>query len=175
MDKLILAVATAVYSDMIADYRGEFPAEGAGVTAVPGQIPGLDRFEEFGSTEEWLGYCEKMRGKISWFLTLRESDGKMIGAVCLRHSLEYDDDDEEFRSHIGYSVRPSERGKGYAKEQLRLCLEKARKLGLGRVRLICLDTNLGSSAVIRANGGVYVDTIYGEESGLSVERYDIVL
>lgn len=90
-----------------------------------------------------------------------------------RHKLEYDDDDIEFASNFGYSIRPSERGKGYAKEQLRLGLQKAIAFGLDKVRIVCRDINIGSNKTILANGGIYVDTIHGEESGLNVNRYEI--
>ena len=50
---------------------------------------------------------------------------------------------------------------------------KAREMGIGTVRLVCCDRNTGSIRTILANGGVYVDSVYGEESGLTVNRYDI--
>ncbi|MDE7292180.1 MAG: GNAT family N-acetyltransferase [Treponemataceae bacterium] len=108
-------------------------------------------------------------------MSVRESDGKIVGFVIFRHKLEYDDDDEEFASNFGYSVRTSERGKGYAKEQLRLGLQKAKKFGLRKVRIVCRDINIGSNKTILANGGIYVDTIRGMESGLAINRYDIRL
>ncbi|MBD5394032.1 MAG: GNAT family N-acetyltransferase [Lachnospiraceae bacterium] len=106
-------------------------------------------------------------------MSIRENDSKIIGFIVFRHKLEYDDDDEEFASNFGYSVRPSERGKGYAKEQLRLGLQKAKAFGLNQVRIVCRDINIGSNKTILANGGIYVDTIHGEESGLNINRYDI--
>ena len=116
-----------------------------------------------------------MSGKISWYISVRKSDNRIVGALILRHSLEYDDDDPDFCSHIGYSVRPSERLKGDAKEQLRLGLEKAKEAGLQNVRLICRDINTGSVRTILANGGRYIDSLYGEESGMTIDRYDISL
>ncbi|MBO4887368.1 MAG: GNAT family N-acetyltransferase [Firmicutes bacterium] len=173
MSELELVEVSEKYLQQIEDYCAEFPADRMQVTAVPDQIPGLQGLEEFESVPEWLRYTKKMTGKISWYLSVRREDGKVIGAVCLRHKLEYDDDDPEFASHIGYSVRPSERRKGYAKEQLRLALKKAKELGIDPVRLICRDINIGSVRTIEACGGVYLDSLYGEESGLTINRYDI--
>lgn len=175
MTGLVLVSPTLADAQKIEEYRAEFSSGWTRVTADPDRIPGLDGLESYASAAEWLRYCDAMRGKISWFMTVRESDGKPVGFLCLRHQLEYDDDDPDFRSHIGYSIRPSERGKGYAKEQLRLGLEKAREAGLTQVRLICLDTNTGSQKTILANSGIYLDTLHGEESGLNVNRYDILL
>ena len=170
----LVRVAPA-YAEKIADYRAEFPASRMRVTLNPNAIPGLDRLEEFESVEAWLRHCESMEGKIDWFLSVRATDEKVVGAAVLRRRLEYDDDDPEFCSHIGYSVRPSERRKGYAGEQLRLVLEKAKEAGLPGVRLICRAENTGSVKTILANGGVWLDTIHGEESGMNVNRYDITL
>ena len=175
MDEITLISPTLGYADRIAEYRAEFPSDRMRVTYDPDRIPGLDYLEQYENVTDWLRFCDSMAGKISWYMSVRTSDGKVIGFACLRHRLEYDDDDDEFASHIGYSVRPSEQGKGYGREQLRLMLTKAKELGLDRVRLICRDINIGSNRVILENGGVYVDTIYGEESGLRINRYDIVL
>lgn len=160
-------------AERIAEYRMEFPSDRMRVTLDQARIPGLDYLERYDSVDEWLRFCEEMKGRITWYMSVRVSDGKIVGFCCLRHRLEYDDDDIEFSSHIGYSVRPSERGKGYAKEQLHLVLHRAKELGLDKVRIVCRDINVGSNRTILANGGSYVDTIHGEESGLTIHRYDV--
>lgn len=170
-----LVEVSAEYAQKIAEYRAEFPKNAMRVTYTPDRIPGLDYLEEYDNVYDWLSFCSEMSGKITWFLSIREDDGKVVGCLVLRHRLEYDDDDIEFASHIGYAVCPSERGRGYAKQQLALGLEKARQLGLDRVRIVCRDINIGSNKVIAANGGVYADTIHGEESGMNINRYDICL
>ena len=71
--------------------------------------------------------------------------------------------------HIGYSIRPSERRKGYAKEQLRLGLLEAKKKNIKKALVTCHDDNPGSRKVILANGGVL------EDVQDSVERYWISL
>lgn len=55
--------------------------------------------------------------------------------------------------HIGYSIRPSERGKGYAKESLRQGLQVAREKNIKRALVTCSTKNPASRAVILANGG----------------------
>lgn len=168
-----LIKVSADYADQILEYRAEFPAERMRVTYDPDRIPGLDYLEKYENVLEWIQFCEGMSDKITWYMAVRERDGKIVGFIVFRHKLEYDDDDIEFASNFGYSVRPSERGKGYAKEQLRLGLQKAKERGLDTVRIVCRDINTGSNKTILANGGVYVDTIHGELSGLNINRYDI--
>jgi predicted acetyltransferase len=55
--------------------------------------------------------------------------------------------------HVGYDVRPSERGKGYGTLLLRLTLDKARELGLAQVLVTADDANVASWKVIEKNGG----------------------
>lgn len=58
--------------------------------------------------------------------------------------------------HIGYNIRPSQRRKGYATQQLRLGLKEARKYALKRVMLPVSKGNIGSERAIQKNGG-YVE------------------
>ena len=69
----------------------------------------------------------------------------------------------EAGGHIGYSIRPSERGKGYAKESLRQGLQIAKEKNIKRALVTCSTENLASRAVILANGGVYEDVRNGTE------------
>jgi len=55
--------------------------------------------------------------------------------------------------HIGYSIRPSERKKGYGKRQLALMLEECRWMSYSRVMITCDFDNVGSYKIIEANGG----------------------
>ncbi len=59
-----------------------------------------------------------------------------------------------FGGHLGYGVRPSLRGRGYATRQLGLALDVCRGMGLGVVRISCGEDNLASQRVIEKNGGV---------------------
>ena len=67
--------------------------------------------------------------------------------------------------HIGYSIRPSERGKGYAKEALRQGLQVAKEKNIKKALVTCSVNNPASRAVILANGGLIEDVRNG------VERY----
>lgn len=173
MNEIRLIQPSVEYAEKIAEYRAEFPSDRMRVTNDPSRIPGLDYLENYDSVPEWLKFCESMKGKMTWYMSVRAGDERIVGICCLRHKLEYDDDDMEFASHIGYSVRPSERGKGYGKEQLRLALRKAKEMGIDEVRIVCRDVNVGSNRTILANGGRFVDAICGEESGLTIHRYDV--
>lgn len=83
-----------------------------------------------------------------------------------------------FGGNIGYSVRPSERQKGYASEMLRLVLPICRELGENRVLLACDKNNKASQKTIIKNEGVLekeiIDTVGLSESGI-IQRYWILI
>jgi predicted acetyltransferase len=59
--------------------------------------------------------------------------------------------------HIGYSVVPWKRRRGYATRALGLLLPEVRSEGLPYVELTTDATNLASRRVIEANGGVLIE------------------
>jgi predicted acetyltransferase len=82
---------------------------------------------------------------------LAEVDGEVVGRTSVRHEL-----NDRLRlegGHIGYGVLPGHRRRGHATEILRQSIVVARSHGVGRVLLTCDDDNVGSIAVIEANGG----------------------
>ncbi|MDE6414237.1 MAG: GNAT family N-acetyltransferase [Anaeroplasmataceae bacterium] len=122
-------------------------------------INGSELFDKIDSYEEWL---EKVNNnsKIetvdpNWVLTdtffaIREDDNRIIGIIDLRHTL------NEFLKDFGnsgYSVRPSERKKGYATEMLRLLLKHAKEIGLKELHLSVERDNIPSIKTIVKNGG----------------------
>ena len=68
--------------------------------------------------------------------------------------------------HIGYSIRPSARGQGLAKEQLRQGLQVAKSKNIKRALVTCDSDNAASRAVILTNGRSFQRIVRGGK-----ERY----
>lgn len=84
---------------------------------------------------------------------VRQQDQKILGMIQIRHY--FNGYLEKYGGHIGYSVCPSERRKGYAKRMLKEALPLCQELGLKKVLITCLEENAGSEKTILANGGIY--------------------
>ena len=174
-EKLLLVRPTEDNIGQYEDYRREFLEHG---DSMDGTGP-MRRCENGG---DWLAHVRSYEdpdklpeGRVlaTQYMLVRESDGKLLGMLQLRHYLnEYL---RLYAGHIGYSVRPSERRKGYAKSMLAMALPEARALGLERVMISCVVGNEGSRRTILANGGVFDSTIWDEEDGEMLERYWITL
>ena len=96
------------------------------------------------------------------FVLFGES-GRALGFLNLR--LRLNEGLLNYAGNIGYSIRPSERGKGYAKETLSQGLQVAKEKNIKKALVTCSVNNPASRAVILANGGIFEDARNG------VERY----
>ena len=74
---------------------------------------------------------------------------EVVGTISMRHYLTKDL--EEFGGHIGYSIKPSARRKGYTKEALRLILKLCQEK-CDEIFVMCEDENIASNKTILANG-----------------------
>ncbi len=97
----------------------------------------------------------------------------VLGEIRLRPHLT--EPFEQHHGHIGYNVRPSQRGQGYATRMLALVLERARAQGLPRVMLTIEGENPASAQVIEKNGGVLEWQRQEPETGETLACYWIEL
>ena len=154
------------YDKSIHAYRQEFLDSGD-------SMDGGGSLRKFNRTQDWLDRVETKRDQTKQYIYIRETDGKMVGIIQIRHCL--NDYLEKYGGHIGYSVAPSERRKGYATQMLKLVLPECAKLGIGRVLITCMQGNEGSKRTILNNGGIFESTVFDSEDGCWLERYWIEL
>lgn len=121
---------------------------------------GCSRLEHYEDMGEWLKMIwrqeqEAEPGKVSShvYLAIRQSDERLVGIIDLRHHINHPILGL-WGGHMGYSVRPNERGKGYAREMLRLNLENCRQRGMDKVMVTCSRDNPASERTILGCGGV---------------------
>lgn len=164
------------YEDQVMTYRRAFLQAGESFDGCAG----LEETEDY---RDWLDFEGRLSRKYgegytpsTVRLAVRQADGKVVGIIDLRHRLT--PFLLRFGGNIGYSVLPQERGKGYAREMLRLMLEHCRELGMEKVLVTCDKENIPSARTILANGGVLENEI-ADEAGLSrsgvIRRYWITL
>jgi predicted acetyltransferase len=104
---------------------------------------------------------------------LVKDGGQVVGIVRVRHRL--NERLFQYGGHIGYYIRPSERGKGYGKMALQLALPELRKLGADRALLTVNPANMHSQRVVLSHGGVPDRQGTDPISGEVVNRYWIDL
>ena len=164
-----LVIPDKTHKTGVMEYAQEFLAK------HPEHIPGAPSLAKSDSYDTWLQSIAKDLHNIdperviaTQYIAI-DANERIIGVIQLRHDLTpYL---REFGGHIGYSVRPSEQGKGYATAMLHLCLDKAREVGLERVLVTCDDDNAGSRRVIEKAGGVLENAVDNPTTGKQTLRF----
>ena len=159
--------------DSYRDLIREFEAAGDPLVPFPLMFPNAD-FEAFLAQ---LAACTRGEGIPAGFVPHSTfwlvHEGAVVAVSNLRHSLT--DKLRHDGGNIGYGVRPSARGRGFAKEILRRTLLPARELGLSEVLVICEKNNVASARTILANGGVLDSEEFLAKDSETIQRYWISL
>lgn len=180
MSRIHLMEPAGEYAEDIWAFRQEILQHDA---ANEDQFAGCLSLDRCETPEEWIRICRLRKHAETCrqsgtevpshtFLAVREEEGRIVGIMDLRHHIDHPILGT-WGGHLGYSVRPSERGKGYATQMLRLNLEKAKEMGIPKLLITCNETNFASEKVILKCGGMYESTLTVEES--RIKRYWITV
>ena len=162
---------TVEFDKQIQEYRKEFFDCGD-------LLEGATRLKQFDHSQDWIAYLNKLkdpatvpqgRVQLTQYIFVREEDQKIVGMVNIRHC--FNDYLERFGGHIGFSIAPSERHKGYGTQMMKKALSKCRELGIDKVLVTCNDDNEGSRIIILKSGGKFESVVYDSEENEYVERY----
>lgn len=162
------------YFELIS-LRDEIIAE----DGIRGRSGSLERMKNI---PQWLDFNKRLENAYTvpagWveseqFIYVRKSDHRIVGMILFRHYV--NDFLGPYVGHIGYSVRPSERRKGYGTQMLADCLKVCKDFGLEHVLVTCSPDNEGSKKIILTNKGVYEGKVYYAMEDIYLNRYWITI
>ena len=163
MEKFYLEEPTIERKNEALEYLNEFVQFDSELNGTGSMDKCLDGW----TYEEFLIEMEKRKDKdyaysinhcpSKTFFLIRKNDNKIIGMINIRYDISQELL-EKGASHIGYSIRPTERQKGYNKIQLYLGLLEIQKMGEKKILLECTVDNIGSNKSIISLGGILEKT-----------------
>lgn len=173
----ILTLRKVQPSDLeaVRAYRAEFIASGD-------TMDGCSNLRRFEHMEDWYDWISKAECREtcpqnwvpdSQFISIRNSDSRIVGMLDIRHEL--NEACLNLFGNIGYSIRASERRRGYASIQLDLAKEICRSIGMESILISCHKQNTASARVILRNGGVLENEVTDHRNGEVLQRYWITL
>ena len=162
MEKFYFEIPGISWKEDAIDYIREFLEYGSEINGAGGLHRFLDDYEGWLKKLD-LDYIqvpneERVPGR-TYFL-VRESDSRIVGMINIRLAL--NERLSHYGGHIGYSIRPTERGKGYNNINLYLGLKVCRKYGIERIFMDADLENPASWKTMEAFGGVRIREYYDD-------------
>ena len=174
MEKLYFEIPTVKRKDDAVDYINEFYKYNSKINGAGGLYRYLDDYNVWLEKLEadYIRVPDEIKVPARTYFLVRESDKRIVGMINIRLTL--NEDLSKHGGHIGYSIRPTERGKGYNKINLYLGLKVLDTFG---VKTAFLDADLDNPAswkTMEALGGVRVREYFDdEEAHCTVVDYNI--
>ena len=173
MNRLRLVLPTSDYKWEIMDYKREFIENGDRIYGGGG-LKSAESFNKW-----YTSFCnnlneETVRKGLSpetIYLAIDIDEDYLVGMINIRHRL--NDFLLKFGGHIDFSVRKSQRNKGYATEMLGLALKECKRINIKKVLITCDKNNIASAKTIINNGAKLVNEI--KEKNKISQRYWISL
>ena len=174
MEKFYFEVPSSRRENDAIDFINEFTKYNSNINGTGG----LQRY-----LDDYSGWLLKLEGDYNrvpddekvparTYFLVRENDDRIVGMINIRLSL--NDYLRKFGGNIGYSIRPTERGKGYNKINLYLGLCVCHDYGIDKVLMDADKDNPASWKTMEALGGVNIREYYDDEMAhATVKDYEI--
>ena len=163
MEKLYFEVPSIDRKKDAIDFINEFYEYNSRINGVGGLNRYLDEYE---------GWLEKLEDDYTrepseelvparTYFLIRENDKKIIGMINIR--LVLNEKLKKYGGHIGFGIRPTERGKGYNKINLYLGLKVCNEYGIDKAFMDADLDNPASWKTMEALGGKRVRQYFEDE------------
>ena len=173
MEKFYFEIPSIDRKEEAIDYINEHYKYNSEINGTGGLHRFLDNYE---------GWLEKLENDYNMvpseervpartYFLVRENDNRIVGMINIRTAL--NEKLSKFGGHIGYSIRPTERGKGYNKINLYLGLKVCDEYGIDKVFMDADLNNPASWKTMEALGGERVREYYSENAQCTVVDYNI--
>lgn len=156
IDRFTLEFPTLKREKDALEYIREFNEEEVHPCGTNKLYTVLQSAGQFKTYKEWLSCCRDSRTAersingvpTETYFMVRESDNRIVGMTSIR--LELNERYWNNGGNIGYSIRRSERGKGYAKINLFLSLKVCYEHDIEAILIDCNQENQASRRTMRA-------------------------
>ena len=164
MDRLYFEVPGISRREDAAAFINEFYEYGSEINGTGGLNRYLDHYESWLEKlkEDYNRQPGEEKVPARTFFLVRVNDHKIIGMINIRLAL--NERLRQFGGNIGYSIRPTERGKGYNKINLYLGLKFCEQAGIGEVFLDADLDNPASWKTMEALGGERLREYYDDKN-----------
>jgi predicted acetyltransferase len=172
MERLYHVIPDESYRNQALEYIEEHHRYNSNINGSGGLDHYVHDYDAWLRRLEEYRNCERNENRVpaETYMLIRESDNRLIGMINIRYAL--NERLQRLGGHIGYGIRPTERGHGYNEINLYLALERCYEQGLDMVLLDCNDNNPASWRTMLALGGNLIHTWEDPEEGLC-RRYSI--